>query len=332
MGRRRRRVRALARDRVVDVGERRQAGELADPVARDAARVAAAVPALVMVAHDAAHERADGGAVEQGDPGLRVRLHERPLVRLELARLVEHLARDDHLADVVQQQAHAELGQALVDPVPAAAALEVDPALGAPVGAAEQQAQRGHVDRVAVGVLVRAGQVAEEQGGVGGVGDAGRDQVDHVAQLGQHVVGQALAVADRRAGLVERRGHLGGRLDAHRLGEQLDRLDALAQRIVDPDRVDAVIAQRGLEPRRDDRALAEQRDPVRPGRGRSRASVCPTARVRGVSRIFPPYRRKRRAPEPWTRSQPSSQPVRCPSSLHMTGKKASSSSRSPGRR
>ena len=199
-------------------------------------------------------------------PGLRVRLHQRPLVLGELARLVEDLARDDHLADVVQQQAHAELGQALVDPVPAAAALEVDPALRAPVGAAEQQAERGHVDRVAVRVLVRAGQVAEEQGGVGGVGDARGDQVDHVAQLRQHVVGQALAVADRRARLVERRGHLRGRLDAHRLGQQLDRLDALAQRVVDPDRVDPVVAQRGLEPRRDDGALAQQRDPVGTGR------------------------------------------------------------------
>src|SRR5918994_1187731 len=75
---------------------------------------------LVVVADDAAHQRADRRGVEQRHARVRVRLDQRPLVRVELAGLVEHLGRHDHLADVVQQQAHAELGEPLVDPVPAA--------------------------------------------------------------------------------------------------------------------------------------------------------------------------------------------------------------------
>ena len=156
--------------------------------------------------------------------------------------------------------------EAVVDAVPAPMAAEVHPALRAPVGAADEEPERGHVDRVPVGVLIRGREVSEHERGVGGVVDVRRDQVDDVAQLGEHAVGEALGVADRGARLVERRGDLRGRLDPHPLGEQLDRLDAVAQLVVDPHGVDPVRDQRGLEARGHERAAAKQRDPVRAGR------------------------------------------------------------------
>jgi hypothetical protein len=76
-------------------------------------------------------------------------------------------------------------------------------------------------------------------------------------------VREQLAVADRGARLVERGGDLRGRLGPYGLGQQLDGLDPLAEPILHPQRVDPVLAQRALEARRDDRASAKERDPVR---------------------------------------------------------------------
>ena len=73
--------------------------------------VAAAVPALVRGAHDeadVAQQAAD--AVEHQLALDGVHLHDRPLVLVELAGLVDDLVRDGDLADVVQQR--AELDQA----------------------------------------------------------------------------------------------------------------------------------------------------------------------------------------------------------------------------
>ena len=91
------------------------------------------------------------------------------------AGLVEHLGRDGELADVVHQQAEAELAHALVDAVVAAAAAVVDPAVGLPGAAGDQQPEHGHLDAVAVRVVVERAEVVEGQRGLGAV----EEVVDH---------------------------------------------------------------------------------------------------------------------------------------------------------
>ena len=91
-----------------------------DVLAGEAVRVAAAVVALVRGADDEPDAREQAAhALEHPLPLDGVGLHDRPLLVVERARLVDDLVRDRDLADVVQQR--AELGGAagvLVDPEP----------------------------------------------------------------------------------------------------------------------------------------------------------------------------------------------------------------------
>jgi hypothetical protein len=184
-----------------------------------------------------------------------------------------------------------------------------------------------------MGVLVGPGEVAEEQGGVRGVGDVRGDQRHDVLQLGEHVVADALADGDRVARLVERHGDLRGRLGAHRLREQLVGQDVVAHAVLHPDGVDAVLVQGVGEARRDGGAVPEERDAARArGREIAREREPDRAAEGGEPHSLREYRRMRDESEPECCAQPASQAVRCPSWRHITGKNASSSSRSPGRR
>ena len=149
VGRRGGLVDALARDRVVDVGDGGDARELLDLGAVEALGVAGAVDALVVVAHDGDRDRREVGGAQELDAGVRVGLHDRHLVAGQAAGLVEDLGRDGELADVVHQQAEAELAQPLLQPVVAAAAAEVGPAVGRPRAARDQQAEHASPGRCA---------------------------------------------------------------------------------------------------------------------------------------------------------------------------------------
>ena len=89
----------------------------------EAVGIPVAIPALVMAPH---HRRDVPRKLHVGQhllAGGRMLPNERPLFVRELARLVQHLGRNDQLADVVQQRADAEPEQrGLVEPAFAASA------------------------------------------------------------------------------------------------------------------------------------------------------------------------------------------------------------------
>src|SRR6476469_2871198 len=102
-------VRAVARDGVDRVGDGEDARPQRDLVRPEAGRVAAAVPALVVVEHDVERAVEERDRVE--DPGARlgVAAHEGPLAVVERPRLLEHGVGDRELPDVVQQESVGEL-------------------------------------------------------------------------------------------------------------------------------------------------------------------------------------------------------------------------------
>ena len=160
----------------------------------------------------------------------------------QAAGLVEDLRRHGELADVVHEQPEAELAHALVEAVVAAAAAVVRPAVGAPGAAGDQQPEHGHLDAVAVRVVVEGGEVVERQRGVGAVeqvvdhraGDVGERLDDRVRHAGAGAQRGARG-GDRVAGrLVD----LGARLGRQRLGD----VDVVAEVVLDPDRADAGLA------------------------------------------------------------------------------------------
>jgi hypothetical protein len=154
-------VDALAGDRVVDVGDRGEAGELVDRGALEAVRVAGVVGTLVVVADHRDRQRREVGGAQQLDPGLGMGPHDRHLLVGEAGGLVEHLRRHGELADVVHEQADAELAHAVAEAVVAATAAVVDPALAGPGAAGDQQAEHGDLDAVAVGVGVEGAEVVD---------------------------------------------------------------------------------------------------------------------------------------------------------------------------
>jgi hypothetical protein len=164
-------VRPLARDGVVDVGYRGDAGELVDVLAGAAVGVARAVPALVMRANHRAGERPHRRRRQQIEPGQRVAPNELPFRGVERAGLAEDLGRHDDLADVVQHQAEAELNEAALELVVALVAAKVDPAPVGRMTLRDQEAEGGHVDRVLKGVGVCDGQILEGEHRVATRGD-----------------------------------------------------------------------------------------------------------------------------------------------------------------
>ena len=108
-------VRAVGYERVPGVAGEHDARGERDLLAGDAVRVAAAVPALVLVA-DRVRHRGEAGQRPQdalADDG--VLAHQLPLLGVEPAGLVEDLVGDPDLADVVEQRDRADLvGRAAV--------------------------------------------------------------------------------------------------------------------------------------------------------------------------------------------------------------------------
>src|SRR4051812_25194217 len=101
-------IRAIGRHGVVRVADEDDPSLERNVLARDAVRVAAAVPALVAMTDDRpplqqAVDRSDDPLAER-----RVRLDQRTLLGRQAARLREDHARDADLADVVQEGAELE--------------------------------------------------------------------------------------------------------------------------------------------------------------------------------------------------------------------------------
>src|SRR5215210_3716018 len=86
---------------VVGVGYEDDAGAERDPIARQAVRVAAAVPAFVVVEHPVGYW-VDAKALEHAEADLRVPLEHHPFRIGERAWLAQNLLGDRELAEVVQ--------------------------------------------------------------------------------------------------------------------------------------------------------------------------------------------------------------------------------------
>jgi hypothetical protein len=101
-------VGAVGGHRVEGVGHREDARPQRDRLADEAARVALAVPALVMAADhlDRVAERLDPGHHLHAEQ--RVGAHHLPLAVVQRSRLVEHRLGDADLADVVEQEPVAQ--------------------------------------------------------------------------------------------------------------------------------------------------------------------------------------------------------------------------------
>jgi len=115
--------------------------------------------------------------------------HELPLVRIERARLVEDLRRDDELADVVQQQSEAELHELLVDLVEAALPAMVDPTDLVEQPPRDEKADGRDVDAVLQGVRVSDGEILQCDHGVAAGRDLLRDQLRDLAELADRLGG-----------------------------------------------------------------------------------------------------------------------------------------------
>ena len=119
----RRLVTPLEAQRIVHVRERQYAADQWDLVARCALGVAAAVPPFVMALRDSdAHsdERVPGvprvDLSQRGGPDRGVRCDDAELLRGELARLLEDVVGDAHLADVVERAGRIDVvDECLID-------------------------------------------------------------------------------------------------------------------------------------------------------------------------------------------------------------------------
>jgi len=95
-------IRPRGGQRVVDVGDAKDAGGKWNVLALEAIRISLAVPALVVIADDRAYVPGKIDVCDQLEAGLRVSFHDGPLFVGELARLVQYFGRNDDLSDVVQ--------------------------------------------------------------------------------------------------------------------------------------------------------------------------------------------------------------------------------------
>ncbi len=176
-------VDAVGRDRVVDVGDGRDAGVDVDLLALLSRRVALAVPPLVVAGDDRAGERRDGHALDHRGPRLGVVADHLHLVVGQPARLAEHVVGHDDLADVVQQQPEAEHLEPALDVVHAPLAAEVDPAVLLQRHLTDEQADQAHVHRVVERVGIEAAEVAEEGEHLPRTADLLHDPLHHALEL-----------------------------------------------------------------------------------------------------------------------------------------------------
>ena len=88
---------------VVDLGHRDDSRDRGDLVAAQALRVAAAVDALVMCAHDLGHGAVDADVAQQLGPDVRVAPDAAPVGLRQPAAALHHAVRERELADVVQE-------------------------------------------------------------------------------------------------------------------------------------------------------------------------------------------------------------------------------------
>ena len=104
-------VGAVRRQRIVDVHDAEDAGAERDLFAFEAARVAAAVPFLVVAVGDVERPLQVGDRLEHlpGVGGMHV--HERPLVVGQRVGLEQDAVGDAHLADIMQQRPAPDLDQ-----------------------------------------------------------------------------------------------------------------------------------------------------------------------------------------------------------------------------
>src|SRR3954471_18977575 len=172
----------LAGHRVVDIRDRRDPRELMDAASGEPLRIARSIPAFVMLSDDRPHH--GGPAVAGQDPDTRVRVlaDDRRLFWVEWPGLVQNLWRQREFADVVEQQADAQEGEAALDAVEARPSAVVQPAVAAEELPGEQQAESAHVDGVLVGVGVRRGKVRQRDRRAGVARHARRDLLDDLVQ------------------------------------------------------------------------------------------------------------------------------------------------------
>ena len=206
-GRPRALVRAIGRDRVIDVADRPHPRMQAELRAGQPVRIAAAVDPFVVVQAHVEDRRRDPVAFDQQRMPLhRMRLHHAELARFQLAWLVEQRAGHRHLADVVQHPGHAQVAHLILRQ--AHAAREVDE-------------QGAHRHRMEIGVFVLVlqprdlddrGRIARDRGG--DLIDQRRDGggVDRIAQphFRKHPRYRFLRPFDRFAGAIQ----FGGRTAA----------------------------------------------------------------------------------------------------------------------
>jgi len=99
----------VVRHRVEAVGDGEDAGAEWDLGAGQSARVAGAVPALVVGEHDLAGDLAEACLGHEGGADVGVPVHHLALLVSERPRLEEHLVGDADLANVVEQEAEDDL-------------------------------------------------------------------------------------------------------------------------------------------------------------------------------------------------------------------------------
>jgi hypothetical protein len=139
-------VRPVAHERVPGVAGEHDPRRQRDRVARQPVGVAAAVPALVLVAHGRGHRLQAGERPQDALADHGVLAHQLPLAGVEPARLVQHAVGHADLADVVQQRDRLHVG---------------DLWLGEPEPSGDRHREHAH----AVGVVARVAVARLERGG-----------------------------------------------------------------------------------------------------------------------------------------------------------------------
>ncbi len=158
----------------------------------------------------------------------------------------------------MQQQAEAELDEAVLELVVPACAAGVGPAPAGGVTLRDQEAERGHVDRMLKGVGVGDREILEREHRIAAGRDRLGDQLDDRAELADRGVGQHGARLGSSPGAAEGALEPFERDGARLLGESRVDLDALAEAVLDVDGVDASPAERLDEALLDGHPLREQ--------------------------------------------------------------------------
>ena len=269
----------VAEHRPVGVAHRDEAAGERDPVRLDPVRVALAVPALVVEAHDGGHRLQAGDVRERVGSPLRMAPHDRPLVVGQRPRLAQDAVGHPDLAQIVEPGGGGEVEEVGVGDAQAAADLagqvtDLPGVLGGvAVAQVEQCAQRLHA---------RA-QALLELPAHGGVLQSGGRQLGEVGEQAQLLLAEpALRVA---GGHRDGAANLASPGDRHRGG----RVDRVAHELRGkPARVGLVVLQDGRlagEDHASGDALVDSDQPAqRLGAGAPRGRHAHRARVAVVAR------------------------------------------------